>query len=322
MKSIALGLLIEMLNDAILNNWATDVLGYAQSVEELASTKYPAWTVKIDDSYGVAIPYEGEEEINENFADAKILSTKIKIASGEFKRVILLTTNSVENKVPFATLCGAFADPGENGFSRKQLENSPITWWKEWKELLGNKNIDERIYDVLGELCVLKYVVTKGEEAWWNGPDGATYDIETDSRFIEVKSSTSREKQEVSISSQFQLFPNGKPLNLVFCRFEPTVSSGISIDSVIADFEVFGYNTSLLNQKLEKKGFEKGMSARKKLFILHEMLLYSVDENFPTITPSSFVGGVLPQGVTKITYTADLSGLKAIPLCQEDVHAV
>ncbi len=311
-----------MLNNAIFNNWSTDVLGYAQSIEELASTGFPAWTVKIDDSYGVAIPYEGEEEINENFADAKILSRKIKLSSGELRRVILLTTNSIENRVPFATLCGAFVDPGENGFSRMQIEKSPITWWKEWKELLGNRNIDERIYDVLGELCVFIYVVKKGEEASWNGPDGATYDIETNSRFLEVKSSISREKQEVSISSQFQLFPNGKPLDLVFCRFEPTVSSGISIDSVIDDFEAFGYNTTLLNQKLEKKGFEKGMSSRKKRFILHEMLLYTVNENFPTITPGSFIGGVMPNGITKITYTVDLSGLTAIPLCQEDNHAV
>ena len=69
-----------------------------------------------------------------------------------------------------------------------------------------------------------------------------------------------------------------------------------------------GYNTDLLNAKLELRGFEKGMSARKKRFILHEMLLYKVDETFPRITPDSFVGGVLPEGITKITYTVDLSG--------------
>ena len=311
-----------MMKEAILNNWDTDILGYAQNISLLKHTDYPAWTVKLDDSYGVAIPYSGREEINESFANARIRSTEIRVLTGEVKRVILLTTDSVDIKTPFASLCEALVDPGENGIHRILIEASPVMWWKEWKELLGNRNIDDRIYDVLGELCVLKYVVDRGEESEWNGPDGETYDIETSTRFIEVKSSINREKREVTISSQFQLFPNGKPLVLVLCCFEPTVMSGKSIDSIISEFDSIGYNTALLNQKLEKKGFEAGMSARKKNFILHEMLLYIIDDSFPTITPASFVGGVMPTGITKINYTVDLSGLTPISLLQGENHDI
>ncbi len=311
-----------MLKKTILSNWETDILGYAQSISDLEHTGFPAWTLKLDDSYGVAIPYSGKEEINESFANARIRSTEIKIISGDVKRVILLTTDSADIKTPFSVLCEALIDPGDNGVHRVLIEASPIIWWKDWKELLGNRNIDERIYDVLGELCVFKYIIQRGEEAEWNGPDGATYDIESISRFIEVKSSINREKREVTISSQFQLFPNGKPLVLVLCRFEPTVLSGVSIDSIISDFGGMGYNISLLNQKLEKKGFEEGMSARKKNFVLHEMLLYTIDDSFPTITPESFIGGVMPQGITKITYTADLSGLIPISLLQGENHDI
>lgn len=311
-----------MLKKAILNNWETDILGYAQSISLLEHTDYPAWTIKLDDSYGVAIPYSGREDINECFANARIRSTEIKVLTGDMKRAILLTTDSTDIKAPFASLCEALIDPGENGVYRILIETSPIIWWKEWKELLGNRNIDERIYDVLGELCVLKYVVERGEECEWNGPDGATYDIETSGRFIEVKSSINREKREVTISSQFQLFPNVKSLVLVLCRFEPTVMTGVSIDSIISEFESIGYNTALLNQKLEKKGFEPGMSARKKKFILHEMLLYIIDEHFPTITPASFIGGVMPAGITKINYTVDLSGLTPNSLLQGVNHDI
>lgn len=306
-----------MLKKEILNNWETDILGYAQKISLLDATGYPAWTVKLGDSYGVAIPYKGKEELNESFANAKIRSTDIKDSTGNIQRVILLTTDSVDIKTPFSSLCEALVDPGENGVYRIKIEASPVLWWKEWKELLGNKNIDERIYDVLGELCVLKYFVDRGEECEWNGPDGASYDIETSRSFIEVKSSVSREKYEVTISNQFQLFPSGKPLVLILCRFEPTVKSGFSIDSIVSEFEIIGYNTVLLNQKLENKGLEVGMSARKRRFILHEMLLYIIDENFPTITPDSFVGGVMPSGITKINYTVDLSGLTPVSLLQE-----
>lgn len=303
-----------MLKKLIQNNWKTDIVGYAQSIVALENTKFPAWTVRFMDSYGVAIPYAGEEEINETFANAKIRSADIRFKDGKIQRAIVLTTDSTEISVPFSTLCEALIDPGENGEYRTAIESSPIIWWKDWKELLGNKNIDERIYDILGELCVLKYAVQNGEDAEWNGPDGASYDIETNDRFIEVKSSINREKTEVTISNQFQLFPPGKPLALVLCRFEPIVFSGISIDSILSEFKSMGYNTDLLNRRLELRGFEQGMSARKKNFLLHEMLLYKVDDSFPRITPESFAGGVLPIGITKVTYTVDLSGMSSISL--------
>ena len=311
-----------MLKEAIRENWTTDIAGYAQELGVLSGSAYPAWTVRFDNGYGVAIPYTGTEEINENFARARIRSTTINFQNGSVQRAIVLTTDADEIESPFAALCEALVDPGENGTLRHQLEESPLSWWKEWKELLGNRNIDERIYDVLGELCVLKYAVTNGEEAVWNGPSGSSYDIETDERFLEVKSTINRDKKEVTISNQFQLFPPEKPLNLVLCIFEPAILSGISIDGLLQDFSRLGYNTSVLNSKLEAKGFEQGMSARKRTFLLHDMLLYRVDASFPRITPASFLGGVLPAGITKISYTVDLSGLSATSLIQGAVHDI
>ena len=95
----------------------------------------------------------------------------------------------------------------------------------------------------------------------------------------------------------------------MFCQFEPTVQTGESIDSVIDWFAGIGYNVSALNEKLASKGLEIGMSSRKHTFLLHSMLKYTVDETFPRITPASFVGGALPAGITKISYTVDLSGM-------------
>jgi hypothetical protein len=305
-----------MLSEEIRNNWSTDIIGYAQSIKSLENGAYPAWSVKFEDSYGVAIPIDDDVVLNESFAGARIKTMIIHISSENTQNAIVLLSNSQSIAIPFSTLCEALINPGENGELRKMISRSPLAWWKEWKELLGNRNIDERIYDVLGELCVFKYVIQHGEEAEWNGPDGATYDIETVNRFLEVKSSISREKREVTISSQFQLFPPDKPLALVFCCFEPVMMSGISIDGLLNEFQTMGYNTDLLNQKLEKRGFEKGMSARKKSFLVHEILLYKVDQDFPTVTPSSFIGGVLPAGITKISYTVDLSGLTPTPLYQ------
>jgi len=309
------------LKQEIQDNWRTDISGNIQDINLLKNTPYPAWTVKFDDAYGVAIPYTSSEDLNETFANARIRSCDISTQSDEKKRVLVLTATSKRIQTYFASLCEALIDPGENGAIRNQINSSPITWWKDWKELLGNKNIDSRIYDTLGELCVLKYSILHGEEANWIGPEGASYDIETLTRFLEVKSSTVRSKKHVTISSQYQLFPH-KPLFLVYCLFEPTISSGVSIDSILDEFEAIGYNTSLLNEKLEAKGFEKGMSSRKKMFILHEMLLYTVDDSFPRITPASFENGVLPENIVDISYTVDLAGLPSISLLQGDSNEI
>lgn len=311
-----------MLSDEIRNNWETDIVGYAQGIQSLEKTPYPAWTVKFEDSYGVAIPTDDTVTLNEGFAGARIRTMPVYIASGISQNAIVLLANSNMIAIPFSSLCEALIIPGDEGSIRKAIITDPLAWWKEWKELLGNKNIDDRIYDVLGEICVFKYLLQHGEEAEWNGPEGATYDIESLNGFFEVKSSINRSKREVTISSQFQLFPADKSLSLVFCCFEPVIMSGISIDSTLNDLSVMGYNTDVLNQKLEKRGFEKGMSARKKTFLLHEMLQYKVDESFPRVTPESFVGGVLPAGITKISYTVDLSGLTPVSLIQGEQNGI
>ena len=98
-------------------------------------------------------------------------------------------------------------------------------------------------------------------------------------------------------------------MDLIFCQFEPSVSSGYSINALVEQLKVKGINVGDINCKLKELGFEEGRSARNKKFIIHSMLKYTVDSDFPRITPTSFVGGVMPAGITKITYTVDLSGM-------------
>lgn len=300
-----------MLKEAIRNNWSTDISGYAQIIPATKDNGYPAWTVKILNSYGVAIPYDGEDDINESFANARIYSDNIVFDDHSVKKALILSTSTEGIETTFSSLCCELIEPGLNGEKRSQILSAPLEWWKAWKEMLGNRSIDPRIYDVLGELCVLKTLLTAGDDANWNGPDGASYDIETEHGFIEVKSTIVKDKREVTISNPTQLDPPEKSLNLVLCQFEPTVLTGVSIDSVLDEFENMGYNTAALNTKLSKMGFDPGMSSRKKTFLLHGMLKYEVGPDFPRITASSFVGGVMPARVTKFVYNVDLSGMAA-----------
>ena len=313
---------MKALNEIIKENWAADIIGNVQIIAPLRDLGYPAWTVRFHDSFGVAVQYNGIEEINEFFANARIYSCELPLENGVVERVLLLTTSLSENADVFAALCAELIDPGIDGEKRKAVCDCPVDWWKKWKEILGNRSIDARIYDVLGELCVFKQLLISGRDAQWNGPEKASYDIETESFFAEVKSTISRDKKEVTISSQFQLFPPQKPLKLIFCRFEPSVFTGISIDQTVDDLGDLGYNKVSVNRKLGELGFDEGMSARKKCFILHEMLKYDVEDGFPRITPESFVGGVIPEGIGQITYTVDLSGMTAESMVQGENDGV
>jgi hypothetical protein len=298
-----------MLTEELKNNWAGTPSGMFMNVVTLSNEGYETWTMKNRSEYGVAIPIESEDEISEYFSGAHFYTDKKILNDKEERNVLFLTCDNESIIEPFSALCAEMVNPGENGELRSELERNPLVWWSQWKELLGNKNVDFRAYDVLGELWVLKYLAEHGEQAEWNGPNGATYDIDCNGHFAEVKSTMARNKKQITLSNLFQLDPpNGQKLYLILCQFE-SAQEGISINSLVKDLEQLGYSSSGLNDKLSKLGLEKGKTARKRNYIVHAVTKYCVDDNFPAIRPTSFVGGALPDRVMSITYTVTLDGL-------------
>ena len=301
------------LFEEIKSNWKLDIFNKFQKIESLESS-YPAWTIKTYKGFGVAVLYDGED-VREDFSNAAIYCEQITV-NNENHKLLILSSKSTPMDSAFTNLCFDFINPGDNGEYRKALLVSPVKWWASWKELLGNKSIDERVYDVIGELAVLRYYAQKGLKPQWNGPNQSTYDIELDDFFVEVKSSINRTKKEITISSIYQLSNLNKKLYLTFCTFELTAGQGESINSLVRDLRLLGYNVANINETLEKKGFGVGKSVRNKTFILHSMYQYVVDENFPKVIEQSFVDGILPKGIIDISYTVDLSGLETVNLME------
>lgn len=298
-----------MLIEEIIDNWAGSPSGIAMNVTSLTECGFDSWTIKTSTEYGVALPVANDEEISEYFAGAHYYTRKIILNESEERNALLLTTDKENIVEQFAALCAELVNPGEAGELRIEIESNPLSWWAQWKELLGNKSVDLRAYDVLGELWTLKYLMQHGINAEWNGPNGATYDIDCDGFFVEVKSTTARNKRQITLSNLFQLEPpNGEKLYLVLCQFE-AAQSGISINSLVQDLAQLGYSSFGLNEKLEKLGLEKGKTARKRNYIVHAVTKYEVDDKFPAIRESSFVGGTKPEGVMGITYTVTLDGI-------------
>lgn len=298
-----------MLIEELVNNWAGTPSGMFMNVVSLTNEGYETWTMRNRTEYGVAIPIESDEEISEYFSGAHLYTNRMILNDSDERNILFLTCDKEDIIEPFSSLCAELISPGKDGEFRNELKRNPLAWWSQWKELLGNKNVDYRAYDVLGELWTLKYLAERGIQAEWNGPNGSTYDIDCNEYFVEVKSTTARNKRQITLSNLFQLEPpNGEKLYLVLCQFE-TAQTGISIDSLVHDLELLGYSSEGLNDKLCKLGLEKGKTARKRNYVVHAVTKYEVNESFPAIRPSSFAAGELPEGVMSITYTVTLDGI-------------
>lgn len=301
--------IIMELISRIKNNFNKGYFDKAMSIKELPEN-YPAWTIKSNDWIGVAVPLDSAVQFSERFSEVKIWTAFNTEISGTVYNLLMLTCNDLELRNEFAVICSQFVNPGENGQLRADLISDPQKWWTNWKFLLGNVNSSRSGYPVLGELVVLEKLMLENNQVKWTGANKATHDIELPEYSYEVKSTTSRYGYEVTISSIYQMKNSGKSLDLIFCRFEPSVL-GRSIDDIVLSLVQKGYPEEELEVNLKKLDLEKGCTARKAKFKLLEMKSFPVDDNFPAVTEKSFIGEQLPKCVTKFTYTLDLSGVNS-----------
>ena len=296
------------ITEQIKDNFNRGFFGKSMQISELPDD-YPAWTIKQNHWVGVAVPVESYTPFSEQFSQVRIMSMEHVEIEGEDYTVLMLVCLSMELRNEFAIMCRQFVEPGKNGQLRRELTADPRSWWKHWKDLLGNVATDRSPYDILGELIVLEKLLLDGKSPEWTGIKHATHDIEMENSSIEVKSTTARYGYEVTISSLYQMRPTGnKPLELAFIRFEKS-ALGRSIDDLATSISSLGYDHNELESSLAKAGLETGRVARSTRYKVLEWKHFPVDDTFPSVTESSFKNDRIPQNVIRFTYTVDLSGV-------------
>lgn len=256
--------------------------------------------------YIVALPLERRLEINEEFSSVRLTSQEMSVNGGK-QYLLLLTYVGDFPPPPYSALCAEFLGPGVHGQSRQKLLEDPVSWWRTWKELLGNENVELRVYDVLGELCVLRLLSQRHpeEKFSWCGPRGASYDIQSDKNLYEVKSTIVKGDKRVVVHNAFQLDAHGVPLHLMHCVFEPS-TAGVSVNDLVT--ELIGAGTLDSEQAeacLGHLGLAKGRSARDKKYILHSIEQFEVDTRFPLFED-------LPPAVVDLEYTLELAAFDSV----------
>ena len=276
--------------------------GYYQLVNLPA--EYDGYVVKRDNQIGVGIPISKKYKDFSYFFENISIVVIEKMKNGNFSYFLELLASNEVNLNNFSIICAEFVMPGDNGEIRNKIINDPQKWIDDWKEMIGNKIEEETFIDKVGELIVLKLIYGNDKSAVLT--KNGSHDIETLNCNYEVKTTKSRYGTAIEIHNKYQLSSlNGNPLYLYFVRLETSIS-GVSINSLINDLEISGYNVENL-----KKSFSKINSETKNQYYkIDEIREYYVDDEFPKIIDNSFVNGTLPEHITEIRYTIDLDGIE------------
>src|SRR5690554_2139096 len=265
---------------------------------------------KNSDYFGVGLVNENNVEVNESFSNVVLKTEKLRIDSRDIN-LITLMSNLSTHRNEFASFCMHFVENDNKG-TRRLILNNPLDWWNKWKELIGNKLHNPKPYDLVAELFAINQLIDDNLEIEWTGPIGSSIDITTKESYFEVKSSLVRYENEITISSQYQLFDDEKPIYLLYFKLE-RLDGGESIDSILDKIKIkLGSNNPIyldIEKKIEQKGYKKHSSIRRVEYIIHEIRKYTIDDNFPRITKESFKDGKIPHNIKKIYYVVNLDNI-------------
>lgn len=277
--------------------------------DELLGEEYPGWVIKIEGQVGVGVLAGSEVRVNERFSNVNLYNKHMMI-NGKARNLLLLTCESDERRYEFASIAAVFLDPGKDGIDRGMVSNEPLSWWKKWKDLLGNASVENSVHSVLGELLVLKYLTLKSDSLnlpLWTGPKGTSIDIEQNDKKYEVKTTTNKYENIITVNSQFQLSSIFNA-DLFFIRVEES-STGTSINKIFHELIQLGYSGENLNEGLQRLGLPENSSARDEKFVILEARNYETAGKFPTENLKQSLGDAASH-ILQVQYRFDLTGLE------------
>ena len=294
---------MDSIIDEIKTHFATNLRGIRR-IKSL--NEWEAFTYRHTGEFGLAIKFDSEKDVYEEASEVFLYSTYLTIEN-ETNKFLMLACCDEQYRNKFAELSRDFVDPGIDGENRTNLLRDPYQWWNQWIGLLGDKMRNRKSYDIIAELLALDFLYQKDKTVVWKAAEAGTHDIESATESFEVKSTIKKSETCITISSQHQLESSNK-LSLLFFRMEKSLS-GFSINDILKSLVAHGYDESLLESQLEKKGYKKGSSIRDVKYTILEIRMFDVDEKFPKIVETSFKDDVFPKNIIKILYTIDLEGL-------------
>ena len=253
--------------------------------------------------YGICLPCESALE--------KILrrgQLKLEPVLIESQVFVLLSCGDRSLIKAMPWLCFEILLLGKNGVWSSEQLNEHI---KAWAKLLRSGR-DNEASGLAGELFVMHGLVKQfGPEAWswWVGPQGGIHDIVSPDFRIEVKTLLKRAGWQVTMHNLHQTNSDSTlPLFFDCVRLERTPQGGCTLNELLKDVPC-GVFPEQQKRALSKRGDLDGPRFR---FL--EAKKFEVNDEFPHISASDFVGGGLPSRVVSLEYVVDLGGVASVDL--------
>ena len=202
-------------------------------------------------------------------------------------------------------------------------------WKKLFAELAFRGELTEpQQIGLLAELQFLEQIMVsdpKRNIGVWTGPDRSQHDFRGETRAVEVKATLAREGRRIRISSVEQLnSPVGMKLALSHTRFERH-AAGDSLPLAVERIRQLNISSTVFERMLLAAGYRHKHAtvyATQRFRTIDHRLYEVQDPSFPKITPSSFVGGIIPPGTESLTYTIDVSNEPPTPLSPIEIADV
>ena len=178
----------------------------------------------------------------------------------------------------------------------------------------------------IGLLCELEVLlqlledeVPRAVEAWY-GPLGDRHDFVLPDAALECKASESTERMILTVHGAQQLQPvEGKPLRLIFRRYQKHPDGSLSIPSLVEELQAHpSFNIETFLERITNLGIDvfnpQHQDAFNRFFAVdvHE---FEITSEFPKVTINNSDGRI-----QNLQYNIDLAGPTAIPGYQEQPH--
>ena len=227
----------------------------------------------------------------------------------------------------FVILVSDLVEVLSKGFDlRKSIVNfnNRLEAWKSFlKAPQGKKLTQEALIGLIGELVILSELLSIDNSidtlVKWKGPFNDKSDFVGLNKSLEVKTSVNKLKNEVHISSEYQLDSNEiSELLLAFVVLDKNTpnKNSFSLNKLISDLmrdksEIWIANFKIM---LQAVGYDFNNSEiyEHDLYSINKINIYTVDDEFPKIC-----GSELSQNICNVTYDINLNGLESALLSKD-----
>lgn len=203
--------------------------------------------------------------------------------------------------------------------------NKRLDYWRQFLKRSRNERLSfEAEIGLIGELLFLKELLVINDNfdlmTSWKGPLGSSHDFQVGETCIEVKTSTSKQKRFIKISSEFQL-ENEPFQKLYLCHFEInecTISNkSFNLITLIDDIKhhLDFESHALFDGLLALVGFRNSDSFfyERKNYSLLDRNFYDVKDEFPRLTNQN-----LSSNISDVQYKLSLVGLDDYKVIDDD----